>query len=118
MSKLKYFNLSQSKLPDEHVPESLRGLKPEKRLEVMYGIRIGHKPGSYGMIHGPTPDLYKMLNTVPEGRVELDHLRALKVFIVRFNKDGSEELLYVWDNSNSKWVRVVHKINEQLKEGE
>jgi len=92
-----------SVLPNEHVPESLRKPEPKKRSEVVYAIGIGHNPQRFGMIRGPTPDLYQMLNIVPEASLD-------PICITRFNKDGTDDLLYEWDVS--KWKRVVHKINE------
>ncbi|MCI0422269.1 MAG: hypothetical protein L0312_24080 [Acidobacteria bacterium] len=61
---------------DEKLPRPLR-----------YGVGIQEKPGSFGMLHGPCERLQTCLDVYP------DDDRAC---VVRFNTDGSDEVIYRW----------------------
>ncbi len=86
------------KLPKEYVPTSLREKKLPEREEVVYACGYEEKKGSYGMFHGPNPILDEMLEVVPEDA----HLKAV---IIRYNLDGTDEVIYQW--SKDRWVRFV-----------
>jgi len=90
--------MKKDDLPDEYVPTSLRPEKPEPRDHVEYAVGYEEKPGSYGMTDGPSPSLQEMLEVVP------DEPRKWPC-VVRFNKDGTDEILYRWDWKKGCWKR-------------
>jgi hypothetical protein len=74
-------------LPREYIPESLKKEKTKSnRKKVMYGIGIEHSPHEFGMIDGPNESLEDMLETIGDN----------KHHIIRFNKDGTDDILYYW----------------------
>ena len=78
-----------SKLPESFSPSSYGPPQIEKRNEVVYAAGYEEKPGSFGMFDGPTPSLMEILESVPCGT---------NPCIIRFNLDGSDDVLYRWDN--------------------
>lgn len=100
---------SNKNLPDEYVPKSLQEPEPVSR-EVAYGIGVGKKwfrknnkmiPISFGMTHGPYPTLEETLDVVPDDEYRCQE----KTFVIRFNKDGTDDVLYQWDANRDRWVR-------------
>lgn len=83
-------------LPDEYIPTALRLDELPRREQVVYACGYERKPNSFGMFHGPNPDLYEMLEVVPD---EPDNSPCL----IRFNLDGTDEVLYRW--RDGRWVR-------------
>jgi hypothetical protein len=81
-------------LPDSYKPGSLSA-NHNSRKEVIYAIGIEHKPNSFGMTHGPHSDIKEMLEVCPEPKSAL----------IRFNLDGTEDVLYRWDETNETWVK-------------
>ena len=74
-------------LPKKYTPESLRTKQSKMRREsIMYGIGIEHTRNEFGMIDGTTNDIFELLET--EG--------AHKERIIRFNEDGTDDVLYKW----------------------
>jgi len=73
-------------LPKEYIPTSLIDERKSERKITMYGIGIEDSPHEFGMIHGPNENLKKMLEIIGEN----------KYHIIRFNKDGTEDILYKW----------------------
>jgi hypothetical protein len=69
--------------------DELRARKP-----VMFAIGCEENPGSFGMFHGPTPDLSAMLKIIPHG---------VNPCIIVFEPDGSDEVLFRWDEDDSVW---------------
>jgi len=85
-------------VPDTYQPKHLRP-QPNAKLkprEVTYALGEEHYPDSFGMWDGPTPSLQYVLNT--EGQSSNSRL-------IRFNADGTDEVLYHWDNSKQLWFR-------------
>ena len=84
------------KMEDEYVPTSLR--LPEEYestpIDVMYAIGQDDGEGGYGMWDGPNPSQREMLEI--EGRDEYS-------VIIRFNTDGTDEVIWRWDNN--RWRR-------------
>jgi hypothetical protein len=78
----------------EYIPTILRP-SPEKPRRVMYGIGIEHEPNQFGMVHGPHPDEKEMLEIIGEDGKD-------NVFIIRFNKDGTEDIIWKW--KKDRWV--------------
>ena len=92
-------------LPDSWVPTELRPdeLKPRERVVYACGCRTG--VASFGMFHGPFPTLEEALNVVP---AEEDK----NPVIVRFNKDGTDEVIYYWfvgRDGSKMWKRCKGK---------
>ena len=93
-------------LPKEYRPSSLRPKQPETRTEVVYAIGYEDRKSSvlnttsYGMTHGPTPNLNNMLEVVPD-----EDTRT--AYIIRFNLDGTDEPIYQWHKQKMKWVRFT-----------
>ena len=83
-----------SELPKTYMPSSMQQPKPAERTVVVYaaGYEERKSPGSYSMYDGPTPILLDLLETHPWGD-DIDNIPC----IIRFNTDGSEEVLYRWD---------------------
>ena len=82
-------------LPATHSPDSYDPPLVEKRSEVVYGAGYEEQPGSYGMYDGPTPDIYALLNSIPCG---------VNPCIIRFNLDGSDEVIYRWHTTRKLWI--------------
>lgn len=81
----------------EYVPTCLReSVKKQEDRRTLYGIgRKDDGAESYGMTHGPTVDETEMLEEVP---------LAGNSFIIRFNRDGTENVLWKW--AGDRWVYV------------
>lgn len=83
-----------SELPESYTPSIYGPPTVEKRNEVIYAAGYEEKPGSFGMYDGPTPSLLEILESVPCG---------VNPCIVRFNLDGTDEVLYRWDDNKCIW---------------
>jgi hypothetical protein len=66
----------------------------EKKKPIIYAAGYEEEPGSFGMFYGPVLDLLEVLHVVPHG---------IRPCIIRFNKDGSDEVLYRWDDIEKSW---------------
>ena len=89
------------KLPEEHQPSSLRDPKSKVR-EVAYGygyMCVGADK-NFGMFAGPFPNLRDALESVPE-----ENRIANTASVIRFNEDGTEEVLYRWYPIAGIWKR-------------
>lgn len=80
------FNRGVQWAQDKQIPD-----KPD----VMYAIGQDHGEGQYGMWDGPNPSLDAMLEVVGHTNASV---------IVRFNEDGTTDVLYRWDGDD--WKRV------------
>jgi hypothetical protein len=83
-------------LPERYVPKKL-GMEQEQVdtvRPILYGIGIEHKPNDFGMTHGLATDVKDMLEVVPDETFEPSH--GERVCLLRFNSDGTDEILYVW----------------------
>lgn len=70
-------------LPERYVPSSLR--------PTMYGI--GFADGDdYAMTHGPVPDIFKLLDIVPED----DEQRREMLILQLSDTDGKHIIIYRW----------------------
>jgi len=74
--------------------ENWRVGKPS--LVVMYGIGQDDGNGGIGMWHGPTPNEKEML--AEDGKDD-------KSVIVRFNEDGTDDIIYRW--TCGEWMRIL-----------
>lgn len=83
-------------LPSRYVPSVLRGASFQGIREVMYGIGIQHQKDSFGMINGPFPSIEEALETVPSSNEN--------VYLIRFNADNSEDILYKWKEDS--WIKL------------
>jgi hypothetical protein len=63
-------------------------------VECIYAAGYEEKSGSFGVFYGPTPDLVDVLEVVPSG---------IRPCIIRFDKDGNDEVLYRWDDTEHSW---------------
>ena len=81
----------------EYIPSLLReSVKKQERRVTVYGIgRKDDGSESYGMTHGPVVDEIEMLEVVPA---------AENSFIIRFNRDLTEDVLWKW--AGDRWVYV------------
>ena len=81
----------------DYVPTCLReSVEKQERRETVYGIgRKDERAESYGMTHGPSVDETEMLEVVPE---------AENSFIIRFNRDLTEDVLWKW--AGDRWVYI------------
>jgi hypothetical protein len=86
-------------LPESHVPSVFGPPQIESRNEVVYACGYEYAPGSYGMYNGPTPVLLDLLESVP-----IMETLDSKPCIIRFNMDGTDEVLYRWDDPNHTWI--------------
>ena len=59
------------------------------KIETAFGIGIECESNSFGMCHGPFLTLKEALEIVPED----------KSVIIRFNRNGTEDILYFWDDN-------------------
>ncbi len=84
-----------------HQPAHLKSIKTKER-EIRYAIgeelecTIGEKRmlDKFGMWDGPNPDVKIMLET--EGV-------SNKSRIIRFNKDGTDEIIWWWNDKDEVW---------------
>lgn len=77
----------------EYIPTSLR--EPEAIIrEVRYAIGEEQAPNSFGMWKGPHPEEKEMLEVVGQSN---------KSCIIRFNKDGSDTVIWRW--REYRWKR-------------
>jgi hypothetical protein len=84
--------MDYSNLPEVYKPVSLR--------PVMYGISMLNISGGWEMLHGPTPDIKKLLNTVPEEN---------STYILFLSATGSNDhvRLHQWDSHHEHWEKCV-----------
>lgn len=94
-------------LPTEYKPSSLRAeseLEDRRTRRATYAVgfldHLAAERGShvYGMVAGPTPHLYTMLEFVPEVGTAAGRL----CFLFRFNENGTHERIYRW--VGDRWV--------------
>ncbi|MFA5766893.1 MAG: hypothetical protein WC919_03155 [Candidatus Paceibacterota bacterium] len=83
-----------NELPASYTPSIYGPPAVEKRNEIVYAAGYEEKPGSFGMYDGPTPSLQEILESIPCG---------VNPCIIRFNLDGSEQVLYRWDDDDRSW---------------
>jgi hypothetical protein len=81
-------------LPESHTPSIYGPLSVAKRNEIVYAAGYEEKAGSFGMFDGPTPSLQEILESIPCG---------VNPCIIRFNLDGSEQILYRWYDNERSW---------------
>lgn len=87
------------KLPKRYIPKSLRKeskfsfLDFHDRNYTVYGIGIESSRNNYGMTHGPVISLDEMLDVVPD-------CNEKNVYIIRFNRYGTEDVIYKWRGSD------------------
>ena len=84
--------------PDRHRPSALSPARPSPRTQVSYACGYEHKPGSFGMWHGPNPVLEEMLEAIPED--------GPNPVIIEFKLDGTDEVIYRWDAEDDCWVKT------------
>lgn len=89
--------MTKENLPDEYVPIGIRDLK----RKTMYGIGTEYTPGEFGMIDGPNSNIYELLDKVC-GNGDC---------IIRFNEDGTDDVLFRW--VEDRWKLSKKKINEE-----
>lgn len=85
-------------LPSEYTPSILTKSAREKTMYCI-GYRSTLGGSSYGFFMKPTQQIEKLLETVP---VKNPHKEAVILF---FDTDGTEKELYIWGQSNQKWIR-------------
>jgi len=104
----------KQEMPDEYVPKSLRPLQSVERKSVEYAC--GYETRwmgdvlrlSYAMFAGPFPELEQALDCVPSLNTVEDLARREKACVIRFNLDGTDEVLYRWTHPRTgpgKWKR-------------
>jgi len=81
--------------PKRYVPTSLRRDGYQKR-ELAFGIGTEVAPFHHEMYYGPVPTLEECLEFVPSKE---------KSRIFQFNEDGTEEIIYNWQNGGWDSVR-------------
>lgn len=78
--------------------EELENVVDDDKPMVTYAIGIQQAPGSFGMTHGPTPDLSEMLHTIGEKQA----------CIIEFYSDSDEsKVIYRWDDDEVVWMKVL-----------
>ena len=85
-----------NELPESYTPSIYGPPVVKKRNEVVYAAGYEEQPGSFGMFDGPTPSLIEILESIPCGT---------NPCIVRFNLDGSDDVLYRWDDTKHIWKK-------------
>ncbi len=83
-----------------HQPAHLKSIKTKER-KVMFVIGEELKPNEFGMWDGPTPFQKVMLET--EGR-------SNKSRIIRCNKDGTDEIIWWWNDGDLLWEDELNEI--------
>ena len=86
-------------LPKEYIPSCMKEVESQK-VPLMFAIGRDNGNGGMGMTDGPVPTLKEMLE-IPG--------RDNNFCIVRFNIDGTDEIIYRW--VEDKWV-----LNKIMKE--
>lgn len=94
-------------LPKRYKPSHLRAPPEPERKEVTYAAGFEDRPGSYGFFAGPNPVLEEVLEHEPQC-ASLEEM-AKRVFVIRFNLDGTAEAIYQWDHRTKEWVRFVQR---------
>ena len=80
---------------ETHTPSCLRPvMHPSK--EVSYGIGEQHQPNSFGMWAGLVTSEFQVLEMVG---------KSDKSCIIQFNLDGTDEVVWQWDDNRNYWVR-------------
>ena len=93
-----------SDLPDEYQPMHLRkGPKPWSLRSLMYGIGIKESDNTYGMWFGPTPNIQNCLE---------EYGGTNDNFIIRYNEDGTDTLLYSWNSEKKAWIKIKQELND------
>ena len=91
----------KKELPETYQPTALREVK-KRRRKVMFGY--GFRNGSgVQVVSSPisSGDVFVMLEYIPSVQ---DFDKGMPV-IVRLNKDGTNEVLYVWHTYHCHWFR-------------
>ena len=120
LTKIEEFNAlkgedKMEELPKEYKPKVLRAreerAKPKLRLQTLYAVGYQQQQDEYsvgyGMVRGPVPDLETMLEIIP-GEDDRSLLEPNKAKLFRLNRDGTDEILYVW--CDDKWI-----LNQEIK---
>ncbi len=83
--------------PDEYDPIQAHMPGPRQKT-----YAVGHTKDfiSFGMTHGPWPTLREALNTVPSPPEEGE-----TVCLIRFDTDGTDTVLYLWDEDRYVWKK-------------
>lgn len=81
-------------LPDFYQPRVLRDVEPTPR-ELAYGIGVRDLKSGFGMVHGPAPL-----------ELMLDMCGKSGSYIIRFNADGSDDVIYFWDSVDHGWRKI------------
>ena len=102
-------HLPDTDLPETWVPNALR-LYEDQRISprgTMYacGYQGDERKNEFGMFWGPMPDLEAALDVVP-GLFDGEEVRNRKACILRFNSNGTDEVLYEWSEARQLWRRV------------
>jgi len=86
---------------DEYVPgASLDSCSPKPAPRaLMYGVGLEMDNDTFGMTYGPSPDEIAMLEHAPMLPDGFDG----NCVILRFNEDGSDDILWYWDDD--RWKR-------------
>lgn len=92
----------------KYKPKHLREPDPPEIREVSYGIGTERSPGEFGMYCGPVPTEEDLLEV--EGSSNNDYL-------IRFNMDGSEDLLWRWDMKEESWVEYLPVLILNMRKG-
>ena len=82
----------------EYIPKVLREIDATylvPPVTIMYAIGEQHKFYEFGMWHGPNPDEKEMLEICGKSN---------KSCIIRFNTDGTNEVIWKW--KEDRWVSV------------
>lgn len=88
-----------SDLPSEYTPSILtKEPRPEQMFCIGYRSALGGS--SYSYLREPTPNLGKLLETVPMRDV------SKEAAILFFDTDGTEHILYLWSKMENKWKRT------------
>lgn len=88
-------------LPARYVPRALGVEEEVTPRPIMYGIGNEYASNEFGMTHGLVADLKSMLDTIPDEVLEPPE--SVRTCIIRFNSDGTDEVLYEW--KDRAWIR-------------
>ena len=98
---------ADSELPSSYSPYAVN---VEERHEVVYAAGYEENPGSFGMFAGPTPHVKDLLDSIPRENHGFD------ACIIRFNLDGSDDVVYRWDEIQFIWKRDVTELERSVGE--
>lgn len=103
--------LPATDLPDIYVPQALLPLEDREILPPQVTYSCGYKNDRlrdlfwFEIFWGPNPELKRALNVLPS-LFYSTIARERNAYILRYNSNGTEDVLYEWSHKRSLWRRI------------